>query len=357
MLSKYVLSTILYNLKSDVVKMSENNTTNGDPNVNKRRLTKSVSLESSRSRYSSLSGEVYISSDLKEVRFSKESGKLQSNESIHGKNEVIRRVQTTKARKVFSIKSISEGDLHKRKTIAHDPRRQWIKEFLSKVISVRTGAREQLQKRGLLKSNLVFGSTISAIAKTDGTKVPKFLTKCISLIADNPSHMNSEGLYRRNGNMATIQSLRFEVDQGRLIKLDLVENVHILTGLIKLFFRELSSPLIPWSTIEKLADAYDKISKTDDKKKRGKELRTVGQIISTLHPANRDTLFFLLEHLYAVSGFSDVNQMNNENLAMMLGPTLSWTQDLTNMTTMASMMIKQNNVVGCLIRDCKQLRI
>eukprot|EP00092_Neocalanus_flemingeri_P097525 GFUD01124291.1.p1 GENE.GFUD01124291.1~~GFUD01124291.1.p1 ORF type:complete len:320 (-),score=89.13 GFUD01124291.1:40-999(-) len=271
---------------------------------------------------------------------------LDSNVSEQKKenNEVILRIENSRSGTVFPhVRSISEGDPYLKNKVTNlgKVRKQWIQEMLSKV----------------MKSKRVFGSTISAIVKADGTGIPKFLTKCISLIADNPSHMNSEGLYRRNGIMATIQSLRFEVDQGRLIKLDLVENVHILTGLIKLFFRELSSPLIPWSTIEKLADAYDKISKTDDKKKRGKELRTVGQIISTLHPANRDTLFFLLEHLYAVSGFSDVNQMNNKNLAMMLGPTLSWTQDLTNMTTMASMMIKQNNVVGCLIRDCKQLRI
>eukprot|EP00092_Neocalanus_flemingeri_P101365 GFUD01129606.1.p1 GENE.GFUD01129606.1~~GFUD01129606.1.p1 ORF type:complete len:167 (-),score=42.41 GFUD01129606.1:53-526(-) len=157
--------------------------------------------------------------------------------------------------------------------------------------------------------------------------------------------------------MATIQSLRFEVDQGRLIKLDLEKNVHILTGLIKLFFRELSSPLIPWATIEKLVDAYDKISTITDQKQKEKSIQTVRQIISTIQQTNRETLFFLLEHLYAVTLLSDVNQMNTENLAMMLGPTLSWTQDLTNMGNMTSMMIKQNNVVGCLIRDCKQLRI
>ena len=48
-------------------------------------------------------------------------------------------------------------------------KKQWIKEILSKVTSpnVRKCAVEQLQKRGLLKSNLVFGSTIPAIAKVN----------------------------------------------------------------------------------------------------------------------------------------------------------------------------------------------
>ena len=56
-------------------------------------------------------------------------------------------------------------------------------------------------------------------------------------ISCNGSFMSSEGLYRRNGNLATIQSLRFSGDKGKLQALDEVKDVHILTGLIKLFFK------------------------------------------------------------------------------------------------------------------------
>ena len=71
----------------------------------------------------------------------------------------------------------------------------------------------------------------------------------------------------------------------------------------------------------------------------------------------RATLFIILEHLFAVSLLSDVNEMNISNLAMLLGQTLSWTEDMTNMNNMASMMIKQNSVVGCLIRDYQQIKL
>ena len=64
-----------------------------------------------------------------------------------------------------------------------------------------------------------------------------------------------EGLYRQNGNMAEIQSLRFfslyltngtndslqyfrfAIEENNLDKLDTASSVHELTGVVKLFFR------------------------------------------------------------------------------------------------------------------------
>ena len=74
-------------------------------------------------------------------------------------------------------------------------------------------------------------------------------------------------------------------------------------------------------------------------------------------PHFRDTLLFVLEHLHAVKELSEVNQMSVKNLAMMLGPTMSWTQDLTNLTNMTANLLKQNSVVGCLINEVQQLKM
>ena len=81
------------------------------------------------------------------------------------------------------------------------------------------------------------------------------------------------------------------------------------------------------------------------------------KIIPNLTPHFRDTLLYVLEHLHAVKELSEINQMNVENLAMMLGPTMSWTQDLANLTNMTTNLIKQNNVVGCLINEVQQLKM
>ena len=56
--------------------------------------------------------------------------------------------------------------------------------------------------------------------------------------------MNYEGLYRVNGNMVNIQRLRYDIELGHIERLEDVKNVNDLTGLIKLFFRELSGAII-----------------------------------------------------------------------------------------------------------------
>ena len=54
------------------------------------------------------------------------------------------------------------------------------------------------------------------------------------------------------GRLSHIQTVRLQADQGNFSPLAEVENIHVLAGALKLFFRELKEPLIPWDTVEKL---------------------------------------------------------------------------------------------------------
>ena len=83
------------------------------------------------------------------------------------------------------------------------------------------------------------------------------------------SGLDFDGLYRVSGNMAEIQKLRIQVDSGKTPFYSVLEaffdvtslprlagapydlssaqwEVHVLTGALKLFFRELREPLIPY---------------------------------------------------------------------------------------------------------------
>jgi hypothetical protein len=43
-----------------------------------------------------------------------------------------------------------------------------------------------------------------------------------------------------------------QVDHGNTAVLETVDDVHVLTGALKLFFRELKEPLIPWECVDRL---------------------------------------------------------------------------------------------------------
>ncbi|TRY97493.1 hypothetical protein DNTS_021201, partial [Danionella cerebrum] len=69
--------------------------------------------------------------------------------------------------------------------------------------------------------------------------------------------LETDGIYRVSGNLAVIQKLRFLVDQEE--ELDLGdsqwEDIHVITGALKMFFRELPEPLFPFRFFNSFVEA------------------------------------------------------------------------------------------------------
>ncbi|CAH1979880.1 unnamed protein product [Acanthoscelides obtectus] len=118
-------------------------------------------------------------------------------------------------------------------------------------------SREMLEKKGIYQNEPIFGNTLSNLFAVE-YYVPRFILKTMGLI-ELPENICSVGIYRTSGNLATIQKIRFEVDKGRLDILDnYVRDPDVLTGCLKLFFRELREPLIPCRTCESLLNIMGK---------------------------------------------------------------------------------------------------
>jgi len=128
-----------------------------------------------------------------------------------------------------------------------------------------------------------------------------------------------------------------------------VDDVHVLTGALKLFFRELQEPLVPWEAVERLLAAVNLPSK----KARLKQLK---DIISRFTPPHRLTLFSLLTHLDRVTAYREVNRMAVSNLAIVFGPTLMWPPAHMTTTNMALNMMQQNMIVESLITNLAALQ-
>nr|CAI5853113.1 unnamed protein product [Callosobruchus analis] len=189
-------------------------------------------------------------------------------------------------------------------------------------------SREMLEKKGIYQNEPIFGNTLSNLFSVE-YYVPRFILKTMSLI-EKPENICSVGIYRTSGNLATIQKIRFEVDKGRLDVLDnYARDPDVLTGCLKLFFRELREPLIPCRTCESLLKIMG-----GDKQYSKKEKDEIRSVIKTqLQKSNFETLQCLIRHLLEVVKYKDQNKMDTYNLAVCWGPTIIFAGEGTDLST------------------------
>jgi hypothetical protein len=177
----------------------------------------------------------------------------------------------------------------------------------------------------------------------DLSDVPVFVQKCVGQI-EKGDLLKTDGVYRQSGNLSTIQKIRLQVDQGNLAILESVEDVHVLTGALKLFFRELKEPLIPWEIVGKLLLAANHQSKKQ-------KIKQMKDCVASMPTSHRSTLAALLKHLVKVTQFKEKNRMQTPNLAIVFGPTLMWPPSHLVSVNLALDMMQQNIIVEALLNN------
>uniref|UniRef100_A0A3Q3K6R2 Rho GTPase-activating protein 15 n=1 Tax=Monopterus albus TaxID=43700 RepID=A0A3Q3K6R2_MONAL len=218
--------------------------------------------------------------------------------------------------------------------------RNRLKKFITRRPSMKT-----LQEKGLIKDR-VFGCHLSTLCKREGTTVPKFVQICLDAVEKRG--LEVDGIYRVSGNLATIQKLRFIVDEEEDLHLDHSqwEDIHVVTGALKMFFRELPEPLFPFRFFQPFVEAI-KIKESKHK------IQVVKKLIVELPKPNQDTMKLLFSHLHRVLGFSRKNLMSTQGLGIVFGPTLMWPElDIGNL---AINMVYQNQIVEFILMECQEI--
>ncbi|XP_021233444.1 rho GTPase-activating protein 27-like isoform X3 [Numida meleagris] len=200
---------------------------------------------------------------------------------------------------------------------------------------------QSLRERGYIKDQ-VFGCSLQALCEREHGTVPRFVQQCIHSVERRG--LDIDGLYRVSGNLATIQKLRYKVDHEEHLDLDdgRWEDVHVITGALKLFFRELPEPLVPFAHFDKFIAAI----KMQDPVRRG---RCVRDLVRSLPPANHDTMKVLFGHLCRVIEFKEENRMSVQSVAIVFGPTLL--RAPSEEGSMAVHMVFQNQVVELILNQ------
>ncbi|KAK6315403.1 rho GTPase-activating protein 15-like [Coregonus clupeaformis] len=215
-----------------------------------------------------------------------------------------------------------------------------LKKFITRRPSMKT-----LQEKGIIKDQ-VFGCHLLALCEREGTTVPNFVRQCVEAVEKRG--LEADGIYRVSGNLATIQKLRFLVDQEVEFNLDdsQWEDIHVVTGALKMFFRELPEPLFPFPFFELFVEAI----KTKECKQK---VQVMKKLVLQLPKPNQDTMRVLFRHLQKILTCSRKNLMSTQGISIVFGPTLMWPElDCGNM---AVNMVYQNQIVEFILIESPEI--
>ncbi|XP_076840436.1 rac GTPase-activating protein 1 [Brachyhypopomus gauderio] len=143
--------------------------------------------------------------------------------------------------------------------------------------------------------------------------IPPLVVHCVNEIEQRGLH--ETGLYRLSGADRVVKELKEKFVRGKTVPLlSKVEDIHVVTGLLKDFLRSLKEPLLTFRLNRNFMEAAE-VTDEDN------SIALMYQTISDLPPANRDTLAFLIIHLQRVAQSTDT-KMDVTNLSRVFGPTI-----------------------------------
>ncbi|XP_062415124.1 rho GTPase-activating protein 12b isoform X5 [Pungitius pungitius] len=211
-----------------------------------------------------------------------------------------------------------------------------LKKFLT-----RRPTYQAVRDKGYIKDQ-VFGCSLTSLCQRETTSVPNFVTMCIDHVEN--TGLDVDGLYRVSGNLAVIQKLRFAVNHDETVDLNdsKWEDIHVTTGALKMFFRELPEPLFTYGSFDDFVDAI----KCSDYKQR---LNSIKELIKKLPNPNHDTMQGLFKHLRRVIDHGEANRMTTQSVAIVFGPTLLRPETETG--NIAVHMVYQNQIVELILLE------
>eukprot|EP00002_Diphylleia_rotans_P033332 TRINITY_DN7073_c0_g1_i1.p1 TRINITY_DN7073_c0_g1~~TRINITY_DN7073_c0_g1_i1.p1 ORF type:complete len:373 (+),score=81.03 TRINITY_DN7073_c0_g1_i1:294-1412(+) len=168
----------------------------------------------------------------------------------------------------------------------------------------------------------MFGVPIQQAILYSGPRatLPSVVSKSIEWIELNA--LDIEGIFRLSGSSSEIDAYKEAFDRG--VPFDFPENAdpHAVAGLLKMYFRELPEPVIPFSMYSGFIQVQDIPSDQKEFK-----IKCFSSLISYLPHANRTLLQRLMGFLSLLVFHREKNKMGAPNLAIVFAQNLFRDQD------------------------------
>ncbi|TRY97381.1 hypothetical protein DNTS_032898 [Danionella cerebrum] len=182
---------------------------------------------------------------------------------------------------------VKEASLPRSRSNLEHAEQKRVKSRLKKLI-LRRPPLQALHEKGLIKDQ-VFGCALELLCEREKSSVPQFVRRCTEAVERRG--LESDGIYRVSGNLAVVQKLRFAVNHEHLdLDAPQWEDIHVISGALKLFFRELPNPLIPFNM-------YHSVIRSVQLCDHQERLERLKLLVSSLPACNRDTLRHMIQHL------------------------------------------------------------
>lgn len=154
--------------------------------------------------------------------------------------------------------------------------------------------------------------------------------------------LDIEGLFKISGDTNKINELKVKFENDEEVDIR-PYSYHDLTGLLKLYLRELPEPLLI-STLYISWIESQKISKTKQR------IESIKNLLKSVPSYNKKLLEKIIVFLAVVASHSSKNKMNSENLSKAIGPCLLYDK---NETTQSIALV--NGLINTMIEHNKQL--
>ncbi|XP_052774579.1 rho GTPase-activating protein 100F-like [Mya arenaria] len=181
--------------------------------------------------------------------------------------------------------------------------------------------KEILQRVSSTKRDGVFGVDLDTVIKREHSSahVPLLVLKSIAEIERRG--MEVVGIYRLCGSSRRKAQLR-EAFEKNAANVDLspenVSDIHVITGVLKDYLRELPEPLVTNALYQMMLDALSVRLPGDPDGSATLML----SILECLPKSNQETMSMMLNHLHKMAVQSDKNKMGLDQLATCLGPVI-----------------------------------
>jgi len=179
----------------------------------------------------------------------------------------------------------------------------------------------------------IFGTPLGDLPLIPGFGIPQILFDTTEALINVPGMLDQEGLFRVGPCATDLAEVKAAYDKGQNVVISSCDP-HVITGILKMWLRELPDSLIPAKIAVKFAAAAN-----DDP-------TVLKDLLPILPTVNRRCLHKLMEVGVYVTQHSYRNKMTADNIARIFGPNIIRREDELNpLTQVANLITLANNML------------